>query len=85
MMNTEIYNNIALCQKYLNRPIVRAAGPIGKDSSTEVVDMKKLSQNITSEIQHVRIKNTVCQIEIGSRNRKVNSCKLFQLRLLNVG
>lgn len=76
MMNTEAYRQIVLSQGYLNRPIVRAAGPIGKDSSTEIVDVKRLSQDITSGIQCVRIKNTVC--DIGSRNRKANSCKLFQ-------
>lgn len=86
MMNTEVYKKIALSQRYLlNRPIVRAAGPIGKDSSTEIVDVKKLSQNIISGIQYVCIINTVCYIEIGSRDRKANSCKLFQPRQLIVG
>lgn len=54
-MNTEAYKKIALSQRYLNRPIVRAAGPIGKDSSTEIVDVKRLSQNIISGIQYVEI------------------------------
>lgn len=79
MMNTEAYKKIVSSERYLNRPVVRAAGPIAKDSSTEIVDVKKLSQNIASGVQYVCIKNTVCDIEIGSRNRKANSCKLFQL------
>ncbi|XP_043591692.1 protein snail [Bombus pyrosoma] len=54
-MNSETYKKIALSQRYLNRPIVRAAGPIGKDSSTEIIDVKRLSQNITSGIQYVEV------------------------------
>ncbi|XP_068967674.1 zinc finger protein 672-like [Bombus flavifrons] len=54
-MNSEAYRQIVLSQGYLNRPIVRAAGPIGKDSSTEIVDVKELSQDITSGIQYVEI------------------------------
>lgn len=79
MMNAEDYKKIVLFQKYLNKPIVRAAGPIGKDCSTEIIDVKELSQNSATGIQYVCIKNTVCDIEIDCRNRKVNSCKLFQL------
>jgi hypothetical protein len=52
-MNTEAYKKIALSERYLNRPLVRAAGPIGKDCSTEIVDVKELSQNIILGIQYV--------------------------------
>ncbi|XP_060819693.1 PR domain zinc finger protein 13 [Bombus pascuorum] len=54
-MNTEAYKKIALSQRYLIKPIVRAAGLIGKDCSTEIVDVKKLSQVIISGIQYVEI------------------------------
>lgn len=80
MMDTEAYKKIALSQRYLNRPIVKAGGPIGKDSSTETIDVKELSENTTSGIQYVCIKNTVCDMKMDSRNKKANSCKLFQLR-----
>ncbi|XP_012245452.2 PR domain zinc finger protein 13 [Bombus impatiens] len=55
MMNAEEYKKIVLFQRYLNKPIVRAAGPIGKDSSTEIIDVKKLSQNSATGIQYVEI------------------------------
>jgi hypothetical protein len=46
-------------QKYFNRHIVIAAQRLVKDSSTEVVDVSKLSQESTSIIQFVSRKNTI--------------------------
>lgn len=56
MMNIEAFEKTSLSQACLDRPIVRAAGFLKRESSTEIVDLNKLAQKSTSVIQYVSIK-----------------------------
>ncbi|OAD60489.1 PR domain zinc finger protein 13 [Eufriesea mexicana] len=58
MMSIEAFERSSLSQGCLDRPIVRAAGLLGRDSSTEVIDVNKLSQKSTSVIQYVEVADT---------------------------
>lgn len=57
MMNIEAFEKTSLSQGCLDRPTVRAAGFLRRDSSTEIIDLNKLAQKSTSVIQYVSIKN----------------------------
>ena len=56
LMNIEAFEKTSLSQACLDRPIVRAAGLLRRESSTEIVDLNKLAQKSTSVIQYVSIK-----------------------------
>lgn len=66
MMNIEAFEKTSLSQGCLDRPIVRAAGFLKRESSTETVDLNKLSQKSSSVIQYVSIKK--------KRKKKENIC-----------
>ncbi|CAK9817387.1 PR domain zinc finger protein 13 [Anthophora plagiata] len=55
MMSIQALEKTSLSQGFIDRPIVRAAGILGRDCSTEVVDVNKLSQKSTSVIQYVEV------------------------------
>ncbi|XP_006625035.1 zinc finger protein SNAI2-like [Apis dorsata] len=58
MMNIEAFEKTSLSQACLDRPIVRAAGFLKRESSTEIVDLNKLAQKSTSVIQYVEVIDT---------------------------
>ncbi|KOC70749.1 PR domain zinc finger protein 13 [Habropoda laboriosa] len=58
MKNIEALERNSLTQGCISRPIVRAAGVLGRDCSTEIIDVNKLSQKSTSVIQYVEVAET---------------------------
>lgn len=62
MMGIESFERTSLPHGCMNRSKVRAAGLLGRDSSTEVIDVNKLSQRSTSVIQYVREKSAVLNL-----------------------
>lgn len=57
--NIQRFEEISSSQKYFDRHIVRATELLARNSSTEVVDVSKLSQKTTSIIRYVSRKNTI--------------------------
>ncbi|XP_076247371.1 PR/SET domain 13 [Calliopsis andreniformis] len=55
MMSIQALERTTLSQGIVDRPTVRAAGVLGRDSSTEIIDVNKLSQKSTSVIQYVEV------------------------------
>ncbi|XP_076659702.1 PR/SET domain 13 [Halictus rubicundus] len=55
IMSIEAFQRSSLTQPYAERPIVRAAGILYKDSTTELIDVNRLAQNTTSVIQYVEV------------------------------
>ncbi|XP_031825951.1 PR/SET domain 13 [Nomia melanderi] len=58
MMSIEALDRTSVSQVFAERPIVRAAGILRRDSSTEIIDVNKLSQKSTSVIQYVEVADT---------------------------
>ena len=58
VMSIQRFEEISSSQKYFDRHIVRAAELPARDSSTEVVDVSKLSQKTTSIIRYIKIDAT---------------------------
>ncbi|KZC14730.1 PR domain zinc finger protein 13 [Dufourea novaeangliae] len=55
MMSIEALERTSLSQGFAERPIVRAAGVLRRDASTEIIDVNRLSQKSTSVIQYVEV------------------------------
>lgn len=53
MMSIQALERTSLSQGIVDRPSVRAAGILGRDSATEIIDVNRLSQKSTSVIQYV--------------------------------
>lgn len=69
--NIQRFEEISSSQKYFDRHIVRDTELLARDSSTEVVDVSKLSQKTTSIIRYVSRKNTIF-VKISWNRRAVN-------------
>ncbi|XP_015437634.1 PREDICTED: PR domain zinc finger protein 13 [Dufourea novaeangliae] len=54
-MSIEALERTSLSQGFAERPIVRAAGVLRRDASTEIIDVNRLSQKSTSVIQYVEV------------------------------
>ncbi|KAG7199090.1 hypothetical protein KM043_017985 [Ampulex compressa] len=55
VMSIEALERTSLSQGHAGHPLVRAAGILGRDSSTEIIDVNRLSQRSTSVIQYVEV------------------------------
>ncbi|XP_017876451.1 transcription factor hamlet-like [Ceratina calcarata] len=90
MRGIEAFERTTLAPGCLDRPIVRAAGILRKDSATEIVDVNKLSQKSTSVIQYVEVAdanghlycvdgdvNTSCWLKIVSFAKDCQSCNVI--------
>ncbi|XP_076753425.1 PR/SET domain 13 [Xylocopa sonorina] len=58
MIGIEAFERTSLTQGCFDRPIVRAARLLNRDSSTEVIDVNKLSPKSTSVIRYVEVADT---------------------------
>lgn len=90
MRSIEAFERTTLAPGCLDRPIVRAAGIVRKDSTTEIVDVNKLSQKSTSVIQYVEVADadgrlycvdgdvsTPCWLKIISFAKDCQSCNVI--------
>lgn len=59
IMSIQALERTSLSQGIVDRPAVRAAGALGRDSSTEIIDVNRLSQKSTSVIQYVSVKKCI--------------------------
>lgn len=80
VMSIQRFEEISSSQKYFDRHIVRAAELPARDSSTEVVDVSKLSQKTTSIIRYVSRKNTIF-VKISWNRRAVNRINWLQIEI----
>ncbi|XP_076685853.1 PR/SET domain 13 [Andrena cerasifolii] len=55
IVSIQALERTSLSQGIVDRPTVRAAGALGRDSSTEIIDVNRLSQKSTSVIQYVEV------------------------------
>nr|XP_033325563.1 PR domain zinc finger protein 13-like [Megalopta genalis]XP_033325564.1 PR domain zinc finger protein 13-like [Megalopta genalis] len=90
MMSIESLDRNPLSRLFVERPIVRAASILRRDSSTETIDVNRLCQTNTSVIQYVEIAesdgrlysvdglvSTPCWLKIVSLAKDCHSCNVL--------
>ncbi|XP_078039871.1 PR/SET domain 13 [Augochlora pura] len=90
MMRIEVLERTTLPHPFVERPIVRAATILRRDSSTETIDVNRLCQKTTSVIQYVEIADadgrlycvdglvsTPCWLKIVTLAKDCQSCNVI--------